>query len=649
VIRLKNINRIYDTDGSSVRALSEVSLEIQEGEYIAIIGPSGSGKSTLMHILGCLDRPSSGSYTFYGREVTEFSDVQLALLRNSRIGFVFQQFHLLPRATVLENIMLPLVYAGLPPDSDKAEQILKQVGMEKRLKHFPNQLSGGEQQRVAIARALMNDPLVIFADEPTGNLDSHAKEEVMSTLEMLNKSGKTLIMVTHELFLAERADRIIKMLDGRIVADEKKKITTRLAMVNPSMEIDNVSCKKGSRLRMADHIKQAFRSMLTHKVRAFLSLLGILIGVAAVTAMAAVIGGARGAIQRDIASMGSNLLVVRPGTRQLFGVALERGAATSLTLEDADAIRQLPSVAKVSASVFGSVQAVWSGKNRSTRAQGVELDYEKMRASTPDFGRFFNEMEMKKRARVTVIGTTVAKELFEGKDPVGQYMRLNRIPFLVIGVLPEKSGPGWQDVNDIVLVPLSTAMYRLLGKTKLDSIDVEVKAAELIPRVQEEIKGLFANKYFARNPDEIINIRDMTEIQDTISKTTRTMSILLGVVSAVSLLVGGIGIMNIMLVSVVERTQEIGLRKAIGAKQSDILLQFLVESVILTTTGGIIGLGGGIAAAYLITRIAGWPVLFSFWSAIIAVLFSSIIGILFGVWPARRASLLEPITALRYE
>lgn len=649
MIRLKNINRIYDTDGSSVRALSEVSLEIQEGEYIAIIGPSGSGKSTLMHILGCLDRPSSGSYTFYGREVTEFSDVQLALLRNSRIGFVFQQFHLLPRATVLENIMLPLVYAGLPPDSDKAEQILKQVGMEKRLKHFPNQLSGGEQQRVAIARALMNDPLVIFADEPTGNLDSHAKEEVMSTLEMLNKSGKTLIMVTHELFLAERADRIIKMLDGRIVADEKKKITTRLAMVNPSMEIDNVSCKKGSRLRMADHIKQAFRSMLTHKVRAFLSLLGILIGVAAVTAMAAVIGGARGAIQRDIASMGSNLLVVRPGTRQLFGVALERGAATSLTLEDADAIRQLPSVAKVSASVFGSVQAVWSGKNRSTRAQGVELDYEKMRASTPDFGRFFNEMEMKKRARVTVIGTTVAKELFEGKDPVGQYMRLNRIPFLVIGVLPEKSGPGWQDVNDIVLVPLSTAMYRLLGKTKLDSIDVEVKAAELIPRVQEEIKGLFANKYFARNPDEIINIRDMTEIQDTISKTTRTMSILLGVVSAVSLLVGGIGIMNIMLVSVVERTQEIGLRKAIGAKQSDILLQFLVESVILTTTGGIIGLGGGIAAAYLITRIAGWPVLFSFWSAIIAVLFSSIIGILFGVWPARRASLLEPITALRYE
>lgn len=654
MIELKNISKTYSTGKVEVQALRNVSLSISSGEFVAIIGPSGSGKSTLLHILGFLDRPDSGFYLLGRREITGLTDDELAILRNHLAGFVFQQFHLLPRMTALENAELPLIYAGKRHLREKAREKIEEVGLAQRASHRPNELSGGEQQRAAIARSLVNDPLIILADEPTGNLDTRSGQEIISILENLNRKGKTIIMVTHEKEIAQHAKRTIHMRDGEIVSDEK----TRHEPEVPSSGLEGISIDDilseshlaVGKAEFADHFRQAIHSTLSHKMRSILSMLGILIGVGAVIAMLALGQGARESISQRLASLGSNLLMVRPGSRRVHGVALEAGAVTRLKLQDADAIAKLPEIRRVSPSVRGSGQLVYGNKNWNTRVMGTGVDYAPMRASVPTVGRFFTEEELRIRQKVVLLGTTVATELFEDNNPVGATIKINRINFRVIGVLPEKGATHWRDQDDLAVIPVTTAMYRLMGKEYVDSIDVEVRNPRLMEDAQNSIRGLIIRRHrLARSNEDSLRIRNMSEIQEALESTTKTMTSLLGAIAAISLLVGGIGIMNIMLVSVTERTREIGLRKALGARRKDIMTQFLIEAVVMTFIGGIAGIILGSGIAHLMAIFAGWATKISPFSILLATTFSIAVGIGFGLWPARQAARLNPIEALRYE
>jgi macrolide transport system ATP-binding/permease protein len=654
LIELKNINKTYKTGKIGVQALCNVSLKINPGEFIAIIGPSGSGKSTLLHILGFLDRHDSGSYYLGKKETTELTDDELAVLRNSLFGFVFQQFHLLPRITALENVELPLIYAGKRHLKEKACEKIGEVGLTHRISHQPNELSGGEQQRVAIARALVNEPFVILADEPTGNLDTKSEEEIISILDRLNQNGKTVIMVTHEKEIAQHAKRIISMRDGKIISDEKVKDDGKIISSTPvSISTEDILSKphfSGEKAELLDHIRQAFYSIVSHKMRSVLSMLGILIGVSAVIAMIALGQGAKESVSQRLASLGSNLLMVRPGSRQLHGVALGAGVVTRFTLKDAEAIRKLPMLKKVSPTVRGRAQLVYGNKNWNTQISGTGVDYASMRAAIPTVGRFFTEEELRMRKKVALLGTTIAKELFGNTNPVGAAVKINRINFKIIGVLPEKGANMWRDRDDLVVIPITTAMYRLLGKEYVDSIDVQVKNINMMEDAQFSIRQLIIKRHHLNGENgDSFQIRNMAEIQETLQSTTRTMTLLLGSIAAISLLVGGIGIMNIMLVSVTERTREIGLRKAIGARRKDILSQFLIESVVMTFSGGIIGIMFGIGIAALLSFLAGWATKISVFSVVLAAAFSIAVGIGFGFWPALQAAKLNPTEALRYE
>jgi len=655
VIELKNINKTYKIGEIGVLALRNVSLKITPGEFVAIMGPSGSGKSTLLHLLGFLDKPDSGSYYLGKKEVANLTDDESAILRNRLAGFVFQQFHLLPRMTALENAELPLIYAGKRHLKEKALQQIEAVGLTQRASHSPNELSGGERQRVAIARSLVNEPLIIFADEPTGNLDTKSGQEIMSILQRLNQQGKTIVMVTHEKEIAQYAKRIIRMRDGEIISDERIKDETEKVPSTPvNISAEDILLKSHSTVRKAeflDHIRQAVQAIFSHKMRSILSILGILIGVAAVIAMLALGQGAKESISKRLASLGSNLLVISPGSRRTQGgVALEAGAITRFTLKDAKAIAKLPMLEKVSPTVRGRAQLVYGNKNWNTQVYGTGVDYASMRASIPTVGRFFTEEELRMRQKVVLLGTTVVKEVFEDINPVGSTVKINRINFRVIGILPEKGATGWRDQDDLVVIPITTAMYRLLGKDYVDSIDVQVKDISMMEVAQSSIRQLVIKLHRLDKDDESsFRIRNMAEIQEVLQSTTKTMTLLLGSIAAIALLVGGIGIMNIMLVSVTERTREIGLRKAIGARRKDILSQFLIESVVMTFSGGIIGIIFGVGIAALLSFFAGWATKVSISSVVLATTFSVAVGIGFGFWPARQAAKLNPIEALRYE
>jgi len=657
MIEFKNISKTYTTGTVEVKAVDGVSLRIVSGEFVAFMGASGSGKSTLMHMMGLLDRPDAGTYLLAGRDVTNLSDDQLAAVRNRSIGFVFQQFHLLARMTALENVGLPLVYAGRQGSQDKVRQELKGVGLADRVLHRPNELSGGQQQRVAIARALVNDPFIIMADEPTGNLDTKSKDEIIAILKDLNAKGKTIVMVTHETEMAAHATRVIQMRDGKIISDEKKSASSGLSpdsarLQSALKEALTEEHRSYDFVKILDSVYQATRSMAAHKMRSLLSILGILIGVGAVIAMLALGRGAQEAIQTQLASLGSNLLVVRSGHSYSGGVALQSGSVTRLTLKDLAAVGQLPDVLRVSPAVNGRVQVVGAGKNASTQVSGTGVLYAPMRASVPAAGRFFNDEEYKSRAKVAVIGTTVAQALFGNADPVGEMMRINQVNFRVIGLLPAKSANSFQDENDVVITPATTAMYRLLGKIYIDSIFVEGVSPGVLEPLQEEIVAVLLKRHGM--PDtaaarELFQVRNMADVKAAMETTTKTMSMLLGAIAAISLLVGGIGIMNIMLVSVTERTREIGLRKAIGACRRDIMTQFLVESVLMSLIGGLAGIVLGVGSSLLLTFFAGWAVKISLVSVVLSVVFSTAIGLIFGLWPAFQASKMNPIKALRYE
>ncbi len=656
MIELKHIYKTYQMGSEKVRALVDVSLKIAPGEFVAIMGPSGSGKSTLMHVLGLLDRPDSGEYYLGQKKLNVLLDSELAAIRNRLVGFVFQQFHLLPRMTALENAELPLIYSGKRHLKGQAKLRIQEVGLADRMNHRPGELSGGQQQRVAIARSLVNDPLIIFADEPTGNLDSKSKEEIISILKGLNEKGKTIIMVTHENEMAVHAGRVISIFDGKIISDVKQGTAPKPSKESQADEIIETVLSKQERkareTQLLEYLQQAAQAMVSHKMRSFLSILGILIGVAAVIAMLAVGTGAKESIEKQLASLGSNLIVVRPGSSRIHGVSSGAGAVTRFTFQDVAAIEKLSDEVKmVSPSVSGKGQVVFENNNWSTQVEGVGVDFAAIRAAQPVVGRFFTDEEVMRRDKVALLGMTVVKELFGDSNPVGQTIKINLINFRVIGILPVKGATGFRDQDDTVIIPVTTAMYRVFGKDYIDQLYVEATSPRTIDAAQDAITKIIIklHRLVTKDEKDSFQIRNMSDIKATLEATTKTMSMLLGAIAAISLLVGGIGIMNIMLVSVTERTREIGLRKAIGANNKDIMSQFLIESVLMSFLGGISGILLGAGISLLITLFAGWTVRVSMSSVVLATTFSLVVGIVFGLWPASKASKLDPIEALRYE
>ncbi len=654
MLEIIDVHRTYLIGESTVNALRGVSLTIEQGEFVAIMGASGSGKSSLLQILGLLDNPDKGEYRIFGNNVNTMTEDEQAGVRNNVAGFVFQQFHLLKRMDIVDNVRLPYIYSGLKGNFRKeAIDRLKMVGLEHRIDHTPNQLSGGEQQRVAIARALVRDPLIIFADEPTGNLDTKNSAEIMKILQALHAEGKTIIMVTHENEIAEYAERVITMRDGVILTDTRKQGKDPSIAAAKELGFDIHGAAKGSTLqdgRFIGFIAQAFQSILANKMRSFLSVLGILVGVASVIAMMALGEGAKVSMQEQLKSMGSNMLSIRAGSAKIRGASQGAGAVARFTFPDVDEIASLHTLVKNASGVVNGVgRIVYGNKNWSSSLTGVGYDYGTMRASIPSIGRWFTREEIQTREKVAIIGVTVVKELFGTTNPLGKTIKINRINFTVIGIAPAKGFSGPQDEDDIVLIPVNTAMYRVLGKNYLSGIFVEVASPNLIEQTKNAISALIIKRHRLKEGDDSFNIRDMTEIQKMLSSTTQTMSLLLGSIAAISLVVGGIGIMNIMLVSVTERTREIGLRKAIGARKNDIMLQFLVESVGMTVSGGLIGIMLGIAISLILSYFAGWSVITSPISVVLATAFSALTGIFFGLWPARKAAELKPVEALRYE
>lgn len=653
MLELVDVYRTYQIGESTVQALRGVSVTIERGEFVAIMGASGSGKSSLLQILGLLDNPDKGDSLIFGKNVNTLSEDDQAGVRNNVAGFVFQQFHLLKRMSILENVRLPHIYSGLKGDfHQEAIERLRQVGLEERVDHTPNQLSGGEQQRVAIARALIRDPLIIFADEPTGNLDSKNSAEIMKIFKALHEQGKTVIMVTHENDIAAYAGRVITMKDGLIISDERKAgfKPSEASSGEVGFELHGSKVSLWQDGRFSGFMAQAFQSILANKMRSFLSVLGILVGVASVIAMMALGEGAKAAMQEQLKSMGSNMLSIRGGSAKIRGAAQGAGAVARFTAVDVTDISSLHTLVKNAAGVVnGSARIVYGNKNWSSTLTGVGFDYGTMRAAIPVLGRWFTPEEMQKREKSAIIGVTVVKELFGNSNPLGKTIKINRINFKVIGIAPPKGFSGPQDEDDVVIIPVTTAMYRVLGKDYFSGLFVEVASPTLIEQAKTAVSQQIRKRHRLKADDDSFNIRDMTEIQKMLTSTTQTMSLLLGSIAAISLLVGGIGIMNIMLVSVTERTREIGLRKAIGARKKDIMMQFLVESVGLTISGGFIGVLAGVGISLLLSLFAGWAVKTSLISVLLATTFSAVIGMFFGLWPARKAAELKPLEALRYE
>lgn len=638
LIKLTGVTKSFQNGDLETRVLHGIDLEIYPGEFVAIIGQSGSGKSTLMNILGCLDKPTTGEYYFSGKNVSAFDADELAQLRREAFGFVFQSYNLLAGATACENVEMPATYSGMPPDErrERASELLSSLGLSARLDHRPNQLSGGQQQRVSIARALMNGGQIILADEPTGALDSNSGKEVMKLLKNLSEQGHTIILITHDSHVANHAQRQIEIRDGLIVSDPGPS-----EVIHPPITEATLHGEPSFSTEILEGSKTAFRSLRSNVFRTVLTLLGIVIGVGSVITMLAIGDGAKKAVVDSISAMGSNLLVIRPGGPE------QRRAWEIQTLVPADVaeINKLPHVAAALPELTGSYTIRYGNVDVSTDVNATGYQYPMARKSDIASGTFFTEEDEKTFATVAVLGKTVVRKLFADEDPLGKYIIVNNVLFQVVGIMAERGAdPGGADQDDKILVPYTTGSLRILGRKFLRNVTVSVDSEEHMMDVQDSVSSLLME----RHGTEDFTIRNMASLIDTLSATQNTMTILLGSIAAISLLVGGIGVMNIMLVSVTERTREIGVRMATGARQRNIMQQFLIEALSVSALGGIIGVILGLLAAAIVAHF-GMPIDYSLGPVILAFSCAFLTGLIFGFLPARKAARLNPVVALASE
>jgi macrolide transport system ATP-binding/permease protein len=651
LIELQAICRVFGSAEEPVQVLDHVSLRIHAGEFVAIVGQSGSGKSTLMNLLGCLDRPSSGQYRLDGVDLAGCDADQLAALRRHTFGFVFQRYNLVAEESALDNVEVPAVYAGMPAAQrrERARELLARLGLSHREEHRPPQLSGGQQQRVSIARALMNGARVILADEPTGALDSASGAQVMALLKELHRAGHTVVLITHDEGVAAQADRRIHLQDGRIVSDSAtaegaapaaaSQAATRPAETTPAGR------QSGWR-DLCEAARLAARALQVHVLRTGLTLLGIVIGVASVVAMLALGDGSKAQVLSRIEAMGTDLLLVRPGARNVR----TREEGSTLQTDDAVAIAELPHVLRAVPEYGQPVVLRIGATDFTTNGIGTSADYALARQWPLARGSFFSDADERSAAAVVVLGHSVASALFDGDgagevDPVGATVLIRNIPFRVVGVLtPKGANASGNDQDDLALMPLGTARMRLYGRSYLRSITVQVDDVDAGATAQAAIRALLIE----RHGKEDFQVRNMASLLDAATETQDTMTLMLGSIAAISLLVGGIGVMNIMWVSVTERVREIGIRMACGARVRHILLQFNLEALMVCTFGGGVGVAVGLGAAELARR-SGAAVLYSWPPVLVAFSTAMAIGLLFGYLPARRAARLDPVRALAAE
>ena len=647
LIELKDVSRTYVTGGGvEVHALRGVDLAIYPGEFVAIMGQSGSGKSTLMNILGCLDRPTAGRYLFAGRDIQSFDADGLAWLRREAFGFVFQSYNLLAAETAKENVAVPGIYAGLSASarSVRAESLLTTLGLGERLDHRPSQLSGGQQQRVSIARALMNGGNIILADEPTGALDSRSGAEVMALLEELARKGHTVILITHDAEIARHADRIVEIGDGRVVRDSGRpdaadpKHNEKLRELFLNRRASSLLGGVGEAMRMA------LRSLHANLFRTVLTLLGIVIGVASVVAMLAIGQGVQSGVIDRISAIGTNMLVLQPARAQ----NQRRSMPSTLAFSDADAIiENVPNVLYTLPELQNNQVVRWGNADYQTRVTATSEVLTRARNWPVARGVFFTRQDSDDYEAVAVLGATAYEELFqEGQDPLGEWILIGTTPFQVIGVLTRKGGSGGQDQDDAVYVPLKTGALRLFGEKFARQIMVAVDDIDRINDTQEHLRGFVTALHGGLEDFRIVN---SAELLETVAATQNQFRLLLASIGGIALLVGGIGVMNIMLVSVTERTREIGVRMATGARQNDILAQFLSEAIVVTAIGGLIGIALGLGAGYVIEASSEVNVVFSTEPMLLAFGCAAATGVIFGFAPARKAARLDPVVALSNE
>ena len=644
IIELKNIHKYFGQDGNRVHVLKGINLCIEKGDFVAIIGQSGSGKSTMMNIIGCLDVATSGSYKINGVEVGKMSKDQLAELRCKTFGFIFQRYNLLNNLKASENAALPAVYLGLNAEdrNKRAVELLKQLELGNKLGNKPNELSGGQQQRVSIARALMNGGEIILADEPTGALDSKSGEMVMEIIKKLHRQGHTIILVTHDGKIAAQASRIIEIKDGEIVADERK--------ASDFYEVkDAVKPVKRSRIDMMKYsflesLKMSLHAILANKMRSLLTMLGIIIGIASVVSVVALGNASQAKIMAQINSMGTNTIDIMPGTG--FG-DMRSGRVKTLKVSDSNYLAQQGFVDNSTPSVSASGTLVYGNYSLTAQLRGVGAQYFEVKGRDIAQGRVFSEREVDNMASVVVIDDNTLNEIFaDNPNPIGEIIMFNKKPLKIIGVTEKDSNPGPMSETMNIWTPYTTAMYKINGSSDINSITVKVSDAVNSQVAEESIENILTalhgtKDFFMINSDSI---------KQTVESATNTMKLLIASSAVISLIVGGIGVMNIMLVSVTERTREIGIRMAIGAQQADILLQFLIEAILICLVGGFMGVALSMIIGFCFNTFSeDFGMIFSTASIVLALVCSTAIGIIFGYMPAKNASNLNPIDALASE
>ncbi|MDP0506020.1 MAG: MacB family efflux pump subunit [Fusobacterium sp. JB019] len=647
LIELKNINKYFGEGENKVHVLKDVSIEIRKGEFISIIGQSGSGKSTLMNIIGCLDKPTDGSYIIDGRETIKLSKNELSFLRQQKFGFIFQRYNLIASLTAVENVALPSIYAGLGEKerTENAIELLEKLDLGNKTKNKPNELSGGQQQRVSIGRALMNGGEIILADEPTGALDSKSGEMVMEILTNLHKEGHTIILVTHDKNIANYANRIIEIKDGEIYKDSTNKKLEIDHCEELAEKVEHEKTRKDKinfyKSQISESLKMSINAIVTHKMRSLLTMLGIIIGIASIICVVALGNGSQQKILENINSLGTNTLDVYNGVGRG-----DRYAKKNLTIKDAEYLEKQFYIESITPNTADTGILTYKNKALDATLRGVGQGYFQIKGLSIGEGSKFAEEDVEKNAQVVLIDENTKEELFKDENPVGKIIIYNKKPLKIVGTAIANSNISMNSSSLVLYAPYTTVMNKITGDNRINSITLKIKNEVDMQIAEKNVTNILKIRHGKKD----FFIMNIDTLKKTVESTTNAMRLLIACIACISLVVGGIGVMNIMLVSVTERTKEIGIRMAIGAKQRDILQQFLIEAILLCFIGGAIGVLLSVGFGNLFNMLTDrFTMIFSYASIIISVLCSTIIGILFGYLPAKNASELDPINALSRE